>query len=1221
MKRLICFFIVLTIGVSLPVFATATKLQSETKNMAITAARQASSEGATSDLLYQLRNTGSGALYGELLEIANDSAKEGIRNALKVGQDATVLAAKIKTIRNRIAVLSGATGDMLAVIDVTTKIAGEDLEGAAWSAGFAVLGKIATREAVYKAIGFASAAPINAAIVAAQIYKASLDAKASASMSRAMESFYGKVERLTRVRGRSLGDRPGPFPSSNENIDKIWQQIIKSSSFRANFGHYVVQDLQGEWPEAGYFASLDANYIGLTTNVKALKQVQIEGLRENKKQIELYISSMLAGINKPALSNEKRVLAVNALRSLKAHFAQYGASLEAGLAEMEKASKRLPDALRYSRRCDALIKSEISAKSLDGLSLILSTIKMYVSEVLRWLPAKGFDSTVDETFAALVSAYEQASRGKKLLSLELKQAIRSGDLLVEEVVDAKSIYEDYFKAEIKPFDWNQRGGPDAVVGEMSQALAAGRFWYQYDKETLIGKRVDYAGSILNAWQKENYFFACNGGSDATPVKEDTISAFYQKKSEKIRGIYKKRPDNIYEELWNSAYQMARAAINYQKQLTISQHRDVEGALGGMLSIYIGQAKKAYVRAKQIDNKFRSFGVRAFSHDFIQGYHPPDRFSRTAFDLIDDSDPLNINAVVAELDSISADFVAEVKSPINAIYANLEKIRYRAAREVEQCNIHKMPRLESAYAIISSMEISAREWDRTVKEAQVDYEDIRLFVDPHFMDDLKPYHERRAMVPGWVKKQFLKADQLDKKIKSYVDERESWISYSRLIGQNLREWTKTGVSRGVLVDFTYNNAPESFMISRFYKDGEPLRVESPYPHNLTKVERSRLVADLRTLWDRGGLKKFSKSYAPWLQRRVNAYFQDLERVGVMTVENFYACEETGGCSLPPITGQILTEAEAIVSAMTPGASNFLSQYNSLLKVVRLLISFPGQQHKEVFEKVSSASLQAPLAPRYVKMRELLHKKVRQDYVLVEEQVIKKNKERELLAKQRLPDFLEELKKRIQQGRSQVQSAESFSGRGEQLIQLLSKLEMVNEQLYAEPYPAAVSLAGSARDGQLRKQFNAVVSSIRTLSGDLMNLIQLLKNRESSDPSIIRSFYVEFQQAYEEKNESLLLSFLSDDWEAGDGTTLFDVEDYFHNMFNVFDEIQMSISGLTVEPLGDNRYRVSYDTLISSRIYADGLEHVEKSSVSEEIAITSSGKVIITRTPQGRFWYIK
>jgi hypothetical protein len=99
----------------------------------------------------------------------------------------------------------------------------------------------------------------------------------------------------------------------------------------------------------------------------------------------------------------------------------------------------------------------------------------------------------------------------------------------------------------------------------------------------------------------------------------------------------------------------------------------------------------------------------------------------------------------------------------------------------------------------------------------------------------------------------------------------------------------------------------------------------------------------------------------------------------------------------------------------------------------------------------------------------------------------------------------------------------------------------------------------------------------------------------------------------------MSFLDDKWSAGDGTTLYDVEDYFRNMFRVFDEIRLDVRGLRVEQISNGRYLASYDLTITGRIFAHNMEHAEKSSVVEEIGPDRSGRMKIMRTPQGRFWH--
>jgi hypothetical protein len=166
--------------------------------------------------------------------------------------------------------------------------------------------------------------------------------------------------------------------------------------------------------------------------------------------------------------------------------------------------------------------------------------------------------------------------------------------------------------------------------------------------------------------------------------------------------------------------------------------------------------------------------------------------------------------------------------------------------------------------------------------------------------------------------------------------------------------------------------------------------------------------------------------------------------------------------------------------------------------------------------------------------------------------------------------------------------------------------------------------SSRKEYFTRQLPGYSQRFYQLQEMLRNLKLRTNNVQPEKPVVgeekIKEFYEAFRRDYANKNESGLFSHLSDNWEAGDGTTLLDVEDYFRNMFAVFDEIQFTLSGLKVKALGNRRYLVNYDTLITGRIFADGLVHEEKSSVSEEVEIDQSGKIKIIRTPQGRFWYV-
>jgi hypothetical protein len=127
---------------------------------------------------------------------------------------------------------------------------------------------------------------------------------------------------------------------------------------------------------------------------------------------------------------------------------------------------------------------------------------------------------------------------------------------------------------------------------------------------------------------------------------------------------------------------------------------------------------------------------------------------------------------------------------------------------------------------------------------------------------------------------------------------------------------------------------------------------------------------------------------------------------------------------------------------------------------------------------------------------------------------------------------------------------------------------------------------------------------------------------NDKLQIQSFYQKFSEAYEAKNDSGLMGCLDDDWSAGDGTTLADVQDYFRNMFSVFDQIQLKMGNVRIEQNGLNAgYLVSYELSITGHIFAENLKHEEKSSVTEIVTVDSTGRIKIARTPQGQFWLVQ
>lgn len=155
------------------------------------------------------------------------------------------------------------------------------------------------------------------------------------------------------------------------------------------------------------------------------------------------------------------------------------------------------------------------------------------------------------------------------------------------------------------------------------------------------------------------------------------------------------------------------------------------------------------------------------------------------------------------------------------------------------------------------------------------------------------------------------------------------------------------------------------------------------------------------------------------------------------------------------------------------------------------------------------------------------------------------------------------------------------------------------------------------------------ALAPLFDEINNLIPQLQNAikqgkvdaENKKIQKINEFYASFKQAYESKSESQVVSFISNDWESVEGTTVSDLEENLRRTFNIFDNLSYNLSNLTIIPLFDNSYRVSYDVEIIGQNYEKGLKHVEKSSVTEQVNIDGRGKVSILKTLNGRFWYIK
>ncbi len=131
---------------------------------------------------------------------------------------------------------------------------------------------------------------------------------------------------------------------------------------------------------------------------------------------------------------------------------------------------------------------------------------------------------------------------------------------------------------------------------------------------------------------------------------------------------------------------------------------------------------------------------------------------------------------------------------------------------------------------------------------------------------------------------------------------------------------------------------------------------------------------------------------------------------------------------------------------------------------------------------------------------------------------------------------------------------------------------------------------------------------------------LKYEQGDKTEEIRAFYDKFREAYEGRSVPGVMALISPDWGAGaDDVSVQDLEENLRTNFRLYDEIKFSLSGLKVTT-ESGAYQACYETLITSRIFKRNLKHEEKSRVCDQLK-PEGGKLRITRTLSGSYWYVK
>ncbi len=523
------------------------------------------------------------------------------------------------------------------------------------------------------------------------------------------------------------------------------------------------------------------------------------------------------------------------------------------------------------------------------------------------------------------------------------------------------------------------------------------------------------------------------------------------------------------------------------------------------------------------------------------------------------------------------------------------------------------------------EAAAETLDGIRKTSLPELDEIRRFIDPAFLDG-DGYDQRRKQVPGLVKQMRAEIRSIDDTADQNAGNMETDAAWLRQTSAAFTRFIDLGTGLGILAQSGSYGGNSGFKAPE--PQGSPFLMKYPYAHLLVEQERAQLVTQMRAVWQDGPLAAFADKMAPWLGRMAEAYFEQLGRLPAVKEENFILVNKNAYHVSNPVTASALTRAENTMNAAPPGSGQFMKALGSLNSIMAMGISYPKENGYEPSFDAVDVPQGLELARRYVAFRDKLKQSYDQHVQLWDAHEKQQQQADADNARRELPGLIATLNQRISASDRLIARSRAIADRDRQALQeaVAALKALRNNDLLAEPYPQVVSyrdqLLRQAPDDAKAKSASAVINDLNRLATDLAVAVSDIQARlrQPVGNAEAKAFYEQFKTAYESRDASQVMHLIDDDWSAGDGTTLYDLEVSFSQIFDLFDDIRFELTGLTVEPVSGQRFRCTYKVAITGRSYRNNLKHVEKSTVSEELVLDGA-KSKIMKTLQGNYWYIE
>lgn len=1099
-------------------------------------------------------------VYGEIINSLPPDQVADISSVLK-GVEIFDYLFKIGKIGDS---LASGSADMDTALDAATVAA---------SLAIKFMADEATKKILIAGVGV-GALPLTALITSIDIARSSSKAVAQSKIALDLEVLYYTVETdsVLKDTNRELGTG-NPIKTDQAAVEHLFRKCLRDLSWAALFKTYVTTELGQPWPEPSLWDRL-------TVDNDFLEEAAI--LAE-KKRLQSHIATLLLELNKVGKKREALVVAAKQMQAIKAMAEKISPEeLKKALSLYNMALTKLPAIKEYVAGLPAKVEAyrarieKTTARDLQKLrgAALTDEMKIIVKYmgIVRYLPTKGKDAQIRlDLLNTLKEGYNSLFLMKTGISTDLVNARIEKEKIKLNIKNIDFSFKRYpcpkfFEDYLSSFETDVKAGrfPSEKLAKVYEEIEKNR------RETAESYQKDYAENKKLYEEKLKEFneklLAVNQRIAQKPDSKElnrlwAIKIDLQNRRQNLINDFNKKYKVLYDT--TSSIDIAQCAsitneIKRYIEVYGNKYKTIEGYLKGLM--------------RDVDEKSGLFYSSHGSGTKAEAYVSENEINRIKEIIRKNSGGVYAYSDLTFLEDLvhtepKQAVSVNVQKTLEDITAALERYltlvsnsRMQVDRNWRKWRISQLKYMENEKSL-KDIQVVADAVDAALMEyRQVDPDDISESYKPTYKQAIARLESTKTSMAAY------------RTLRSKASGMASLVSAYLARADEVNERVETDLAYLKDLYLQFRTARESF---KFVLQGYAIKQIMTRDQTIDPPPVLPGLEIKKLLYEKGILV-FSRKYGLGLEEMFAESFAEIktEKKGWVILREIDFQNILQGVSRLPVNNMTDYWKEYHKLKNKDGPEGLLMQLSLFGSKFVDMFSFDakfGKTAKKIIEVIAERKALARKAQAAIDKENNLFLSV-------------------LMRVNNLLSF----------GKTKM---------GEEMYSSVMGLDYRKQELLDE-YK------------NLKKTRDDVDAAFKELT-DLIELAKLkyFEQQEKAHEmpmEEIHEFYAKFKEAYESRNDFQVLSLIHDDWEAGDGTTLADLEMNLSRTFRTFDEINYTIANINASPLPNGRYLVTYDVAITSRMFERNLKHEEKSSVSEEVAIMEDGTVMIVKTLSGRFW---